>query len=188
MCTAAPGRRIGAARYRMIIQARITGEERHGCIVRPGGRWMEVHPWWRLLRAIVPHLLGYELVSSFDLPVVSLRFSFLVSFVLLPATSTRLPTPATFLRPTSPLSPSSFLALSSTPSRFSHSRASAFLLLRYSHPLPARKHRVGARGARDSDSEGPSNPRGSIGPLNRLWGPGERFSALFDLVLSIEKW
>lgn len=83
--------RIGAARYTMIIQPRITGEERYGCIVRPSGRWMEVHPWWRLLRAIVPHLLGYELVSSFDLPpIVSLRFS----FVLLPATSTASPPPS----------------------------------------------------------------------------------------------
>lgn len=60
------------------LSARNAGCTVWTCIVSRGRRrcrrrWMGVHPWWRLLEDIVPHLLGYELASSFDLPVISLR-------------------------------------------------------------------------------------------------------------------
>lgn len=63
--------------YKIIIQTCVMYSTRMYNASRGRRRrhqWMvEVHPWWRLLRGIVPHLLGYELASSFDLPVISLR-------------------------------------------------------------------------------------------------------------------
>lgn len=60
--------------YKIIVQTRVTRMYNASRGRHRRRQWMvEVHPWWRLLQGIVPHLLGYELASSFDLPVISLR-------------------------------------------------------------------------------------------------------------------
>lgn len=117
--------------YKIIVPTRVTrmynaswGRRRR----RRRRQWMvEVHPWWRLLRGIVPHLLEYELASSFDLPVISLRL--LLPRLLRPSSCHlhRCPPaissclPPTRTRPPRPPSPDSsilFRLASLPPSRF----------------------------------------------------------------------